>query len=226
METNEEYAPKQKMSQLQKDGLVKGVTGLWNEIAGSTRFALDKFLLMISSSHDNNHDFLMNHSGVWYRVPFQLLDEYFRTHAKPTRSLSLKEENTKLKTELSAMKALLEKIRDGEAVEIPEKVGSSAVMDFMVSYQGDRKRMVANKKSLIDSKLREYAGDVDMEDIEDSMKIPDDTPTIDDVPTQAEIEEARSRPPTTIEEAQRDIQEQIKKSTRKPIPMNRPIKSK
>lgn len=94
--------------------------GLFSEIGAGTGFTLEQLLGMASEQEDAGEGLFINHGDEHFFVPYEKLKEFFSTHEKPKRRLSVKEENAFLKRQMAEMKAEMERLRGG-AIEPPKE---------------------------------------------------------------------------------------------------------
>ena len=221
MEEQMQERKETKMSKAFKEGREIDLIGLWSEIGGSTTFGIDKILSMASICHDNEEDFLVNHSDVHYRVPLESLSEYFATHRKPEHKLDMHQENIRLKKQIEDLEGLIDSLNTGKEVSIPiQRKKGTAETDFLRSFEKD---IGSTSPVGIDAQISRSMGDLDPGKMKAELKAQESAGIIDDGPTPEEIEAAKKRGPISPEEGMRDAKETLGKI--KPItnPANDPL---
>lgn len=95
--------------------IVVSVEELLTNIMPTLDFLLDDVIMMLSRKHDQSSDFLITHKTKRYRIPIPSIEAYFKTHQKPERKMTVKEENEFLKKKLAEMERKYETVAPEKA---------------------------------------------------------------------------------------------------------------
>jgi hypothetical protein len=77
------------------------------KIQGGTAFSVDQLVAMLDAADKSQEDFRINHQGVNFVVPLDQIREYFATHPRPTRKLTIQEEVESLRSRVKELEARL-----------------------------------------------------------------------------------------------------------------------
>ncbi len=86
---------------------------LWNAIGGGVTHTMEKVLTMMANSADAGEDFLIVHGNIQWIVRRSDIEEYFKTHQRPSRPLSLEAEAKMLRKQNEELRLQLEAAKGG-----------------------------------------------------------------------------------------------------------------
>jgi len=92
---------------------------LWNAIGGGVAHTMEKILTMMANSADAGEDFLLVHSTTQWIVRLADINEYFKTHQRPSRPLSLEAEAKILRKQNEDLRLQLEVLKGQTPITKP-----------------------------------------------------------------------------------------------------------
>jgi hypothetical protein len=102
---------------------------LWNAIGGGVAHTMEKILTMMANSADAAEDFLLVHNTTQWIIRLVDIEEYFKTHQRPSRPLSLDAEVKMLRQQNEAIRLELEAVKGGLAMAKPAPAPPSVTAD-------------------------------------------------------------------------------------------------
>lgn len=107
---------------------------LVTETRGSLNFSPDEIIQMMSKCLDKpkkeDRDLLITHRDIRYRIPIGNIEKYFLDHPRPTRKMSVKEENEYLKKKLAEAEGKIETLKPQEVKIVkPKQDGPTSVFE-------------------------------------------------------------------------------------------------
>jgi len=92
----------------------------WSDLGSKIRFTLDEVEKMMSSHHDSKEPLFFHIHGKIYKIPWDSIDNYFKTHEKPQPPMSKDEQLAYWKKRALELEQKMIESEKGPEVEKPE----------------------------------------------------------------------------------------------------------